>query len=168
MCYLLTIAVPRDAAEQVVRNARRGFMLGKPGYQLVEAVFPPDFESFDLTSGCCSCGMYNPRREAVDARSRRDHLRAKYEKRGWSEAKIRRAIEQAMSKPEPETFVGLRPDIARTLAGWARVVGEIGVLVHFYDEESRIVVRGTQRIAADRLETTGCELDEDILLWVEG
>ncbi|MEX0700549.1 MAG: hypothetical protein WD069_00495 [Planctomycetales bacterium] len=112
--------------------------------------------------------MYSPRREATDPEITRRDLRKKYEKRGWSEAKIRRAIDQATSKPEPQNFVGLRPDVAKMIGRFARTAGPVGVLVHFDDKDERVEIQRRQRVAADVLECDEVPFDEDVLLWVDG
>jgi hypothetical protein len=86
----------------------------------------------------CSCELFRvsepPAEEAPQARAAR--LRRKYAKRGWSDAKVARAIAQAAVHMRPEqTFVGLRPDVRALLADWSEEIGGLAVVCHWYDVE---------------------------------
>src|SRR4029077_12012849 len=84
----------------------------------------------------CSCDLF--RRPASSnketAETHADDLRRKYAKRGWSQAKVERAVTQASARPQPEEpFIGLRPDVRELLADLAEEVGELAIAVHWYN-----------------------------------
>ena len=97
-------------------------------------------------------------------------LKRKYEKRGWSEAKIQRAIADAtaVEKVRP---TGLRAD-ARDLIAWAADVGGTAhVLVHMYSgspDTEKLAPEGGLTAQADELRSGACALEPDRLVTVVG
>src|SRR5690606_9357507 len=59
----------------------------------------------------------------------------KYEKLGWSDTKIRRALRQAMEAAEKHgrSTGGLRDDVTRALVSICQGVGSVAVWVHVYE-----------------------------------
>ena len=88
---------------------------------------------YDLLHDMCSCAFYQPRglsrRQSVV-----DRLRRKYEKKGWAEAKIQRAIGDEAVRRRNE-FIGLRPDIVRMITDIAQS-GACVLFIAFYVKNS--------------------------------
>jgi hypothetical protein len=64
---------------------------------------------------------------------RLQRMRAKCKRKGWSEAKIERAMRQSMKdRPPIEAHNGYRPDILDLFQEFARDVRSFAVFSHFY------------------------------------
>jgi len=171
MCYFLTLGVPAKSADIMTSAAPRGFAIGLVQNRSVLAQLPPEFRTYLLTSGMCSCALYRRRSKRTEDPS--EFLRRKYRKKGWSDSRIERAVEQASkAKARNESpFVGLRADVATIVAEIAHQTGRVAVIVHFYngDTEDEMLTLSTARsFAAFELLTSSFPFDEDELIWVTG
>ena len=98
----------------------------------------------------------------------------KYKKKGWSNARIERAIDQTVKQRHAKgksSFVGLRPDVATIVADIARQAGRVAVIAHWYSgntEEETITLSAHRSIADDDLVAGSFPFDEDELIWVTG
>jgi len=133
MCYYITLAVPSEYSETVSRFKTCGFRPSPVSNSSVLALLPPGHKTFLVTSGMCSCDLYFP--EPADRPSSKspERLRKKYAKKGWSEAKILRALqncEKAYSHTEYET--GFAEDLLLAFTELAEQVGRFAVFVHWY------------------------------------
>lgn len=128
MCHFLTIAVPGKSAPPVPTDFRRAIKFAAHSNRSLSEYTPPSWTSFTATSGGCSCNLYrSPRSKSKD----RSKLETKYRKKGWSDAKIQRALE--ISKPTPPTRPdGLRDDMVGLIAVLAKTFGQIRVSLHWY------------------------------------
>src|SRR3954447_12403694 len=98
MCFFVTLAVPSQHARRIGEVFARGFQTRPAANASVAAVLPAGYAARLITSGMCSCDLYARPRGAA-APDPAAHLRRKYEERGWSEAKIKRALEQVEVQP---------------------------------------------------------------------
>src|SRR5690606_691206 len=125
----LTIAVPAKHADLVREAFGRGFVLHPTDNASVRAAMPRGYARQILTSGMCSCGLYT--RPILgggrDGSHPTERLRAKYVKRGWSETKIARAIEQATHKEPKKPIPGLQPDVVERLQTLCEAAGEVAL-----------------------------------------
>lgn len=98
MCRFISIAV------EDVEEAKRIFA----GYQVWEnenksfsLEIPLEYHALWVTDGHCSCGFYsepyNPEQEAQKLRKR--FSKPKYKKKGWSQERIEKEIENILRKP---------------------------------------------------------------------
>jgi hypothetical protein len=79
-----------------------------------------------VTDGHCSCGIYR------SGRRPKEQLRAKYQKRGWSHAKIERALrDHDTARPSEQ----VPAQFERWLGDASRLLGEVRLFVH-WDEAS--------------------------------
>ena len=107
MCYLLTFAVP----SQVTPSTRtRGFHIAPHSNEGGGHVYAAGMSVFSITSGECSCGLVSSGRSEADS-GKTEKLRRKYEKQGWSQAKISRALGDRSEQQSQKTVQPLRPDI---------------------------------------------------------
>lgn len=112
MCYFLTIAVPEKSALHVPEVFARGYQVWQTTNTCVRAALPPEFTARLITSGMCSCGLYSEPRSADDREHYVGHLRQKYAGRGWSQAKIDRAVAQTSGRTRRQKApVGLHHDV---------------------------------------------------------
>jgi hypothetical protein len=103
--------------------------------------------------------------EAPDAdRDSERERRRKYERLGWSEAKIARALADSASTHSPGAR-GLRQDVRELVAGLAAIAGEVRLLVHVYRGsfgDERVESQGTRELRASELRNgAGAEVGLD-------
>src|SRR5688500_14064247 len=131
MCFYITIAVPAQDAGLVAQVFNRELQIEPSSNAAIMAALPAGYAAALVTNGVCSCGLYGSlRRSSSDAAER---LRHKYAKRGWSEAKIARAVAQASSAGSKGLHPrGLHPDVVTGLQKLCEEAGEVAVVVHWY------------------------------------
>ena len=170
MCYFLTLGVPAKFAAVMQDAAPRGYALGLVQNRCVLAQLPADFRTFLLTSGMCSCGLYQ--RKAKRFENPTEYQRRKYREKGWSEARIERAISQAAKHAETagrNSFVGLHPEAAAIVTDIAERAGRVAVVVHFYNgdlETESFTLRPSRSITGAEFLNSAFPFDEDELIWV--
>jgi hypothetical protein len=169
MCYFITLAVPQRHAAVVGETAPRGLTIYSTANRSLRESLPADHETFLITSGMCSCGLYPAPSAAEQPASREEHLRQAYAGRGWSQAKIDRAVAQSLAhkKQGSPRFVGYRADVVEFVRAIVTQTSVAALLAHFYDagvEDARIVVGKPLGITPDRLAQAAP--DPDQWLWI--
>lgn len=170
MCYFLTLGVAAKCADVMKNAAPRRYALDLVQNQSVLAQLPSEFQTYVLTSGMCSCGLYN--RATKRAADPGEFQRRKYRKKGWSQARIERAITQAAKHAEAaerKSFVGLHPEAAAIVTDIAKRAGRVAVIVHFYNgdlETESFTLRPSRSITGAELLNSSFPFDEDELIWV--
>lgn len=145
MCYYIAVAIPRsaaistphaDPAEFVRRFLAHRLSVAPTASRSAASAAGTGHTPFLLTSGGCSCGLYRApltiaeRSEAErKLTAQRERKTAKYVQRGWSSAKIARALGPEPSPPPPP-FTGLHPDVVDIVNRLAAAVGQATVWVH--------------------------------------
>jgi hypothetical protein len=168
MCFVLTVAVPANQVERIGEVFGPGFQTRPTGNQSVTEALPAGYEARVVTSGMCSCDLYARPRTQVDP-DPDAHLRRKYKKLGWSEAKIQRAVDQAAGDSVKSTrpISGFRNDVAQSLRTLCRVAGSVAFLVHWYSgdiETERLPLSKAKRCDCAELSARTMELVEDEVL----
>lgn len=164
MCYFVTVGVPEDKAAYLEEAFSRGLAASPATNASITRHLPDHYRTYVITRGMCSCDLFGGSLPRPDDGSHARKLRRKYERRGWSETKIERALAQAASKPPAETFVGLRPDLCALLAAVAEKVGELAVVVHWYDgeiETEKFGVRKGQTVTPESFRSGQPAMSED-------
>jgi hypothetical protein len=167
MCHLVTIGTRENRA---IIDTLMGddFPLSvRPSMNpFLRSIFPHTDQLFEITHGFCSCDIVVDGREPPTD-DQRAKLRAHYASKGWSEAKIARALADSDSALDRRLKKSAEP--AMHLIGLLRTLaarpGGVRVLIHFYggrfdNEEIRLV--GTARVSDDRLVNIGV-IAEDTL-----
>ncbi|MBN8886296.1 MAG: hypothetical protein J0I77_11295 [Rudaea sp.] len=94
MCWFITLAVNGEAAEKVRISAHThsSVNVAESSGTTACALFKPEMAKFLITMGGCSCSLFHEIRTAkLDSEKKRAQLRRK----GWSEAKIERALAES-------------------------------------------------------------------------
>lgn len=127
MCHFLTISVLGSSVPVVPDKFKKQFSFDLHSNPSITSLMAPNWISFTATLGGCSCGFYLTEDGSED---RLEKLRKKFDKKGWSENKIARALElnKAESFPKP----GLRSDVVDLLNELIESFGEVMVSLHFY------------------------------------
>ena len=168
MCYFVTIGVPERHAGRIRDTFSRGYQLDETKNASVLAAFPQNYAARLVTSGMCSCGLYARPRSPLSG-NREQRLRRKYAKRGWSEAKIARAIAEAgVDEQVAMSFSGLAPVVIDGLQALCDSAGEAAVVVHWYrrDTETARLSLTQQTCASMELPERAARLKEDEVLVV--
>ncbi len=98
-----------------------------------------------------------------------EHARTRYRKRGWSDAKIERALASMRRVPEPDD--GLNRVIADLLRDLVAECGEVAVWVHDFHgkvETESYQIRLRDRCTAQELDVRRRWLDLDVVVEVVG
>lgn len=125
MCHFLTISIPGETVPEVPKQFRGKIYFTEHTNRSVTEHTPADWTSFTATSGGCSCDFYRAPDNAPQSK-----LAKKYRKRGWSDAKIQRALES--HKTSPGRSAGLRDDILEVITDLTNAFGEIRLSLHWY------------------------------------
>ena len=90
-----------------------------------------------VTTGGCSCDWYKrPAESESEAASKLAKARARYERMGWSQAKIERALEGMTRSPRHD--FGLHPVVIELLQAVARDCGSAAVWVHDFSGDVEV------------------------------
>ena len=164
MCHFLTIAVPREAVPEVPEDFRHTIRFDEHTNQSVTRYMPDDWACFTATSGGCSCDFYRVPFDDSDDSARRVK---KYKKKGWSDAKIQRALD-GRKESQHET-AGLREDIFELVIGLARESGEVRLALHWYSgdvETERFSLRDAGRVSLADFKQSSTPLENESTLGI--
>src|SRR5688500_13389005 len=131
MCYFITIGVPARH-RQLVEALQKGRFRADPHFNLsVAQLFTSDDALFTLTDGHCSCALYI-RDESTTAEADEGKARARYQRQGWSEAKISRALEAKRQARTATQRDDKRGKFCERIAGVVEAIGRVRLFVHMY------------------------------------
>jgi hypothetical protein len=171
MCQLVTIGVPKSLGATLPEfgGPREGFGVTPSRNPYLASIFPTTDLRLDVTSGGCSCDLVG-----------RDHTlspddiviqRRRYEKLGWSRAKIDRAL-QASTAARSRDHARSR---ARTFRDGVLALLDrtpsIRLFVHMYSGDFHTEVvssKGVARIPRADYEASHGAIPEDTLVEVAG
>ena len=111
--------------------------------------------------------------EPFGGKTREEHswrLQEKYSKKGWSEAKIKRAIADATALEKPH-LRGLRADARELIARMADASGRVYVFVHMYSGNQmteKVAVKHGPSVPSAELRSGAYLLECDTLVTVKG
>ncbi|CAN5916667.1 hypothetical protein BH11VER1_BH11VER1_21990 [soil metagenome] len=127
MCHFLTISIPGQAIPEVPDRFRDGIFFSEQNNSSINRFIPNEWSSFTVTTGGCSCDLYrDPKSPFEDS----ELLIKQYRKKGWSEAKIQRALESR--KQTASHARGLRADVLELMEDLVKSHGEIRIALHWY------------------------------------
>jgi len=109
MCDLVIVGLHAGTAEQAQASPPPGLTVTPIGAKSVLRLMPHDYRAVLVARGGCSCGLWYGRTVPDDTERRR----RKYESKGWTRARIDRALEASARAP---CAVGLTVEIRRWLA----------------------------------------------------
>jgi hypothetical protein len=138
MCFFITIAVSSNAVEGVrTERAVRGMHIAPTANASARAAAGPGRVPLLVTTGGCSCDWYKrPAESESEAESKIAKAKARYERMGWSKAKIERALE-GMSRPPRQDF-GLHPVVIDLLQAVTQDCGSAAVWVHEFSGDVEV------------------------------
>src|SRR5262245_32048356 len=135
MCWFVTMGVTSAgaAALEELGRARGELDVSKSSNPHLARIFDADDVRFEITHGGCSCDLYT----APPERDPDEHERARYRRKGWSEAKIARALEAR--ETAKSAGVGLNHQIGPEFAfrdaisNQVREFGGVRIFAHMYN-----------------------------------
>ena len=138
MCFFIAIAVPSNAAERVrTEHAARGMHIAPTANASARAAAGPGRVPLLVTTGGCSCDWYKrPAESESEAESKIAKARARYERMGWSKAKIERALEGMARSPQHD--FGLHPVVIDLLQAVTQDCGSAAVWVHEFSGDVEV------------------------------
>lgn len=127
MCHFLTISVPDHALPDVPDRLRGKIDFSVQNNPSINRLISSDWISFTATSGGCSCDLYRDPKASIGDDTQ---LIIRYLKKGWSEAKIQRALE--CRKQTDSHAKGLRNDVLMLAEELLKTCREIRLSLHWY------------------------------------
>jgi hypothetical protein len=119
MCYFINVGLPQKAKQRWIEKLPRNLYASAGRYEKLSEL-RNDFSVVTITNGMCSCDLFN-------RKSDEDEFK-KGKKKGWSENKIARAIENSRKAAIQNN---LNPDFRRWLSEVVEDAGEAYLLVHW-------------------------------------
>jgi hypothetical protein len=171
MCQLVTIGVPKSSgsAAPTFGGPRDPLAVAPSQNPHVAAIFPATDLRFQVTIGGCSCGLVGRNHGAGEDGSSRQRLR--YERMGWSRAKIERALQASTTaRGRDRTYDPARRFRDGVLALLDRVPS-LRLFVHTYrgDFDTEVVVStGVTHLSRVEYEAANGAFPEDTLVEVAG
>lgn len=166
MCFYITIGVPREHANWAVESFASDWHLRPTKNPSVSAAMHAEFTPLLIGEGGCCCGLYTSS-ESESFFARKESKRRKYERLGWSAAKIQRALSGCPRAPEPGD--GLHPTVVELLEQICRRAGAVAVVVHEYTgkvETESFTIAGTDACGVADLPQLARSLKVDSLLYI--
>lgn len=165
MCYFVIVGALARSADQITQAFGPDLRTVRTCNPSILAALPAGFAAYLVTNGHCSCNLYGKPRSTADEHAAEQHLRQKYGRKGWSSAKIARAVAQVPHN----NLSGLSSQLVPRLQALCRAVGPVAVVVHWFDadvEDEPITL--SRRVAAGEadLPTRAAALVEDEVLYV--
>jgi hypothetical protein len=152
MCYMIVVALPPAAQEKWLARLPSPLRRRPNRYPaLPEAM--SRWEPVTVVTAQCSCDLFHPPDEAKTR-----NLRRKYERQGWSAARIERTL---ASRP-PDGFPGsLHPDLRQWLAEAAKEAGGAYLLVHW--DSAALEIGEAIRLSVADFRSPDCRIEEERL-----
>ena len=167
MCSFVSIAVPEAKRATLRSMLPREVRLLRQDNADLRALVHEDDGIFALGTSLCGCDLFNETEPQETTPVDLHRQQVKYLKKGWSKAKIERALAQSASAQlEGPSFVGIRPDVRQALAGVALHTRCLHIFVHEYRGSltaARIVPAGRRKVGVNDLRDGKVEMVPDHL-----
>lgn len=163
MCYVVTVGIAGSRGDATATFRAAGFD-ATPAVNPTSAAMPRDALRLEVTAGGCSCSFYcGDVRETTDP----DVVRRRYARKGWSQAKVERAVEASLSAHRSKSARDdLRSPIVAAIEMLARQGARVFLLAHMFssgfDEPFEIV--GTTELPLEHYLKTGNYFPADTLV----
>jgi hypothetical protein len=166
MCVIVTVGVAGFRGDATAPFRAAGFTT-RPAINPTSAAMPRDAVRIDVTAGGCSCDFYcgdTPQKSEPDPVAER----RKYERKGWTQAKIDRAIGARRSARPATPRKNLDDQFAAAVESLAKQGARVTLLAHMFsadfDEPFEIV--GTTELPLKHYTSGGNLFPEDTLVTI--
>jgi hypothetical protein len=168
MCYYITTAFPKAMANAILRSLPKGLNSLPATNPAISRLLPKDYDSLAIITAMCSCDLYSSAKPGEKDREE-EALRRKYKKKGWSENKIQRALDDH-EKNMKTRREGFRDDFLNWLtASAANSQKSLFVFVHMYrgeiEAEQLEIIR--EKVTAAEFATFQLNFPQDVLVEVK-
>lgn len=168
MCHLLTIGISGGSGNPTEIFRTHGLHAEAAVNPDVRAAMPNGSVLLDVTDGGCSCSIRT--RSIADPAVDEEAERGRYARKGWSAAKIARAIESKQAAHERRKPSSRAQQFCQSIEALARAGSEIALISHFYEglfaEEVVSVGARAQTSLQDFLSSLGA-FPEDTLVTIK-
>ncbi len=169
MCYYIAVVVPAAKAEELFSSSGSQFDIEPLSNQSIMALLPAGYALFTLSRDGCGCGLYSVPKDPKQPEEEVAALRRKYEKRGWSEAKISRALQAVSMKSRARSCGGIDNEVAEYLQAVCVHTSRLAILPFFCGgplEDEKIALSQKVSCRSSDLPTAGALLEVNSLLQV--
>jgi hypothetical protein len=170
VCYFVTLGIAEQAVAvmSALGKERYGFSFSPAKNPFVSRLFPKTDTLFYVTHGGCSCDLYTDPGHEETPDQAQNHA-ARYRRKGWSEAKIQRALADR-NKPRPPTRRDdYRLKFRDTVSALVEEFGSIRLFAHMYDgkvEMEEIGASGHRTMPLGEFRSAGGMFAENTLIEV--
>lgn len=127
MCYFLSIGIPTKHSDWAVEILSKDFEMWEMKNPSFLDRLSPNENAYTVTTMGCSCTFYF----YVDIKEYIEQEKARRRRKGWSEAKIKRSIEQKFNGAQ----TGFQGDFLKKLATLFAKIDRLTLAVHWYDDD---------------------------------
>jgi len=169
MCHLVTLGIDKSLGLALPEfgGPLDGFSVEPSRNPSVARVFPPSDALLEITVGGCSCGLF-------PTRSKADHdegERRRYEKKGWSAAKIERALQASRAARERDRESQNARRFREGIIALLRRTSSVRLFTHMYSgafDSEPVSTSRTVRMSVEDYQRQHGALPEDVLVDVAG
>lgn len=171
MCQLVTIGVPKSAGSALIEfgGPRDGLLVTPSRNPHLASIFPITDLRLDVTIGGCSCDLVGGRHGARAGDESKQ--RQRYEKLGWSRAKIDRALQASTTAHERDRAGTSARRFRQGVLALLDRIPSIRLFVHTYsgDFDTEVVVsKGAAHVSRAEYEAANGAFPADTLVEVAG
>ena len=129
MCWLIFAGI-RGSKDPAAAFKSRGYVVEASRNPVCTQVGTP--EVLAVSDGHCACALYIPTQRHVGEDTLL--MRARYRRKGWSEAKIERAVKARCDAADRKAaMLANRNQFPATIAALVESGAEVALLAHFFD-----------------------------------
>lgn len=166
MCHFVTVALPSAQVMMAVKSFEAaGLAATRVTSSNLVALLPGGHGGLLVTDGHCSCELVTMASSKAE-----EALRADYARRGWSAAKVERALEDKRQAARKRPVSKLRTAFFSVVRSLVRSTGRVLLHRHFYRgavAEEELPEVGSITLPVEHLEADEAGFPEDCLVTVE-
>ena len=171
MCQLLTIGVSKSAGSALTAfgGPRDGLAVTPSRNPHLASIFPPMDVRLDVTIGGCSCGLIGGQHGGRSGDL--SNQRRRYERMGWSRAKIERALQASTAGHDHDHASAHARRFREGILALLDRMPSIRLFVHMYSgdfDTETVVSKGVAHISRGQYEAAHGAFSEDTLVEVAG
>jgi len=164
MCVIVTVGVAGFRGDATAPFRAAGFITN-PAVNATSAAMPYNAIRFDVTVGGCSCDFY---RGDTPEKSDPEAARRRYARKGWTQAKIDRAIESSRSAHAATPRKNLDGRFTEAIELLAKQGARVTLLAHMFSDnfDEPFEIAGTTELPLGFYVKTGNYFPEDTLVTI--
>ena len=162
MCVIVTVGVAGFRGDVAATFRASGFA-AEPAANPTSAAMPSNGARLDITAGGCSCSFYcgdTPQKPDPEAARRR------YERKGWTQAKIDRALAASQTAHKGKPRNDLSVQFASAVGALAKQGARVTLLAHMFSGsfDEPFEIAGTTALPLEHYLETRNYFPEDTLV----